>query len=233
MHCYAAKKTNPHARSAAATVETAGPQCPIDRICATARKGFACRHTETVECPFAMRSPSSVPIKTRSSRYILPIPTSALICRGDSDIHGAGVYARIAIPTGHVIVEYRGERITKAESERREAARLARIRRGRDSCTYIFNLNQRHDLDARRSGNISRFINHSCQPNCRSELEHGHIWIIAERDIPPGEEITFDYGFPFRDWAENPCRCGAARCAGFIVAENQRWRLRRMKRARP
>ena len=177
-----------------------------------------------------MRSPSSVPNKTRSSRYVLPVPTAALVRRGGSDIHGSGVYARIAIPAGHVIAEYTGERITKAESERREAARLERIRRGGDACTYIFNLNQRYDLDGRRGGNISRFINHSCQPNCRSELERGHIWIIAERDIAPGEEITFDYGFPFRDWAENPCRCGATGCAGFIVAQNQRWRLGRRQR---
>ncbi len=180
-----------------------------------------------------MRSPTSVSAKTKSSRPEPPVPPALLIRRGGSSIHGSGVYARIAIPAAHVIVEYRGERITKAESKRREDARIARVRRGHDSCTYIFDLNQRHDLDARRGGNISRFINHSCEPNCRSELDRGHIWIIAERDIAPGEEITFDYGFAFRDWADNPCRCGTASCAGFIVAENQRWRLRRLKRAAP
>ena len=175
-----------------------------------------------------MRSPTSASPQTKSSRCVLPVPSSLLIRRDRSGIHGSGVYARTAIPDGHVIVEYRGERITKAESKRREDARLARIRRGSDACTYIFDLNRRHDLDGRRGGNVSRFINHSCQPNCRSELDRGHIWIIAERNIAPGEEITFDYGFPFRDWAENPCRCGTAGCVGYIVAESQRWRLRRL-----
>ena len=137
------------------------------------------------------------------------------------------MYARVAIPAGYVIVEYRGERITKAESARRETARVERIRRGRDGATYVFRLNQRHDLDARRHGNISRFINHSCDPNCRAHKERGRIWIIALRDIARGEEITFDYGFQFRHWAENPCRCGAAQCPGYIVAESQRWRLRK------
>jgi hypothetical protein len=130
-----------------------------------------------------------------------------------------------------VIVEYRGEHITKAESARREAARLERMRRGRDSSNYVFRLNQRHDLDARRGGNISRFINHSCEPNCRAHKERGRIWIITVRDIAQGEEITFDYGYRFRHWAVNPCRCGSAPCPGYIVAANQRWRLRRLKSA--
>jgi SET domain-containing protein len=178
-----------------------------------------------------MRPPPSKSSKIRSANYDLPVPPSLLIRRGNSGIHGSGVYARIAIPSTHVIIEYRGERITKAESDRREEARLQRIRRGHDSCTYIFHLNARHDLDARRGGNISRFINHSCQPNCHSELKRGRIWIVAIKDIEPGEEITFDYGFAFRDRADNPCRCGSAQCVGYIVAENQRWRLRRLKRA--
>jgi SET domain-containing protein len=156
-----------------------------------------------------------------------------VVRRGRSGIHGSGVYARVAIPAGYVIVEYRGERITKAESARREAARLERIRRGGDGSTYAFRLNQRHDLDARRHGNISRFINHSCDPNCRAQKDRGRIWIIALRDIARGEEITFDYGFRFRHWAANPCRCGAAPCAGYIVTASQRWRLRNIRRARP
>ena len=96
-----------------------------------------------------MRSPTSVSAKSKSSRPEPPVPPALLIRRGGSSIHGSGVYARIAIPAAHVIVEYCGERITKAESKRREDARIARVRRGHDSCTYIFDLNQRHDLDAR------------------------------------------------------------------------------------
>jgi SET domain-containing protein len=77
---------------------------------------------------------------------------------------------------------------------------------------------------------LSRFINHSCDPNCRAEHDRGHIWIIAVGDIRPGEEITYDYGFSLADWADNPCRCGSANCAGFIVSQGQRWRLRRKPR---
>jgi SET domain-containing protein len=152
-----------------------------------------------------------------------------LIRRGRSAIHGRGVYARVAIPEGRKIVEYTGERITKAESKRREAAREKRHRRGLDGSTYIFDLNRRYDLDGRRGGNISRFINHSCEPNCRAEQDRGRIWIIAKRDIAAGEEITYDYGYSFDDWAANPCLCGAANCAGFIVGLGQRWRLRKSR----
>ncbi len=177
-----------------------------------------------------MKPPTASTTRRRSQSAELPIPPTLLIQRRGSAIHGHGVYARVPIPAGHVIVEYTGERITKAESDRREAARLVRARRGHDTCTYIFHLDERHDLDGRRGGNISRFINHSCAPNCFSEKRRGRIWIVAERDIFPDQELTFDYGFPFHEWADNPCRCGAPECAGYIVAADQRWRLRRLQR---
>lgn len=160
------------------------------------------------------------------------VPPSWVIRRARSDIHGHGVYARVGIPAGYVIIEYRGERITKAESARREAERLDRIRRGKTASTMTFRLNQRYDIDPRRHGNMSRFINHSCAANCRSEKRRGRIWIVALRDIAEGEEISFDYGFRFRHWASNPCRCGAPECPGFIVAGSQRWRLRKTTRLR-
>lgn len=171
-------------------------------------------------------------MSTRTARTDPLVPPSWVIRRARSEIHGHGVYARVAIPAGYVIIEYKGERITKAESARREAKRLERVRRGHDVSTMSFRLNQRYDLDARRGGNMSRYINHSCAPNCRAERRRGRIWIVAARDIAEGEEITFDYGFKFRHWAANPCRCGAPGCPGYIVAEDQRWRLRRRKERR-
>jgi hypothetical protein len=108
---------------------------------------------------------------------------------------------------------------------------LARGRRGGDDCVYIFELNARYDLDGRTRRNVARLINHSCAPNCRADTIRGHIWIIARREIAVGEELTFDYGFAFKEWRQHPCRCGSARCAGFIVNAGQRWLLRRIPRA--
>lgn len=159
------------------------------------------------------------------------LTAAAWIVSRRSAIHGHGVYARRAIPDDVRVVEYTGERITKAEAALREVQRLARRQRGQDDGVYIFELSARYDLDGRIRGNVARLINHSCAPNCRVAVLRGRIWIIACRAIARGEELTFDYGFRFSEWRHHPCRCGAVPCAGFIVAKDQRWRLRRVSRA--
>jgi uncharacterized protein len=151
---------------------------------------------------------------------------------GTSGIHGRGVYARADIPSGTRVIEYIGERITKAEAARREARRVAEQRRGGEGCVTIFSLNERYDLDGRGARNVARLINHSCRPNCRAEAIRGHIWIVACRDIAAGEELTFDYGYSFKEWPLHPCRCGAPNCVGYIVSAHQRWRVRRILRSR-
>jgi SET domain-containing protein len=158
--------------------------------------------------------------------------TTVLYRAADSRIHGRGVYARVAIPSETRIIEYLGERITKAEARRREAQRLERQRKGQDACVYIFELNQRHDLDGRHRGNVARLINHSCAPNCRADAIRGRIWIVARRDISAGEELTFDYGYAYKEWPLHPCRCGARNCVGYIVNKPQRWRVRKILRER-
>jgi uncharacterized protein len=134
------------------------------------------------------------------------------------------------IPDKTRVVEYVGERITKAEAVRREAIRLIAQRKGHEACVTIFQLNKRYDVDGRSVRNVARFINHSCAPNCRAETLQGRIWIIAKRDIARGEELTFDYGYGFKEWSLHPCQCGARRCVGYIVGAAQRWRVRRILR---
>jgi SET domain-containing protein len=182
--------------------------------------------------PFGACELSVMPSSSLSPQPAPPLNSSHPLIRADeSSIHGRGVYARVAIPQGTKIIEYTGERITKAESKRREEERLERQRQGGDGSVYIFELNKRYDLDGRTEGNVARLINHSCKPNCRSEDIRGHIWIIAQRDLLPGEELTFDYGYGYNEWRLHPCRCGAKECVGFIVNANQRWRVRRILRA--
>lgn len=148
---------------------------------------------------------------------------------GRSGVHGWGLFARDFIPRGERVIEYVGERITKAEAERREDARLARLAAGGDGCVYVFELRGRHDIDGAVPWNPARRINHSCAPNCESEEDRGHIWIVARRDIAPGEELTYDYGFSLAESRHHPCRCGAAECVGVIVERGQRWRVRRRR----
>jgi SET domain-containing protein len=157
-----------------------------------------------------------------------PAPTtSEWVRRGRSKIHGGGLYAAKAIPKGTRVIEYVGERISKAEALRREEQRIAARAQGQDGCVYVFELNQRIDLDGDVSWNTARLANHSCDGNCETDVIRGKVWIIAVRDIAEGEEITYDYGFDFKDWHLHPCLCGSETCVGYIVHSLHRWRVRR------
>lgn len=161
-----------------------------------------------------------------------PAPTSSeWIRRGQSKIHGGGLYAARSIPKGTRVLEYVGERITKAEAWRREERRRADRVSGGDGCVYVFEINQRHDIDGAVSWNTARLANHSCDGNCETNLIRGRVWLIAVRDIAEGEEITYDYGFPFADWKLHPCLCGTKKCVGYIVRSQSRWRVRKALRA--
>ena len=118
----------------------------------------------------------------------LPPPTRKLpsvVRLGRSGVHGQGMFARDFIPEGARVIEYLGERITKPESERREAAQLAVRAAGGEGCFYIFELNKRHDIDGSMPWNTARRINHSCEPNCEAQNIQGRIWIVATRDLVP------------------------------------------------
>jgi len=129
------------------------------------------------------------------------------------------------------VIEYVGERVTKAEAYRREERRLAERAKGGDGCVYIFEVNKRYDIDGDVSWNTARLANHSCDGNCETDIIRGKVWIIAVRDIAEGEEITYDYGFDFEDWKLHPCLCGSKKCVGYIVHSKHRWRVRKALKA--
>ena len=135
--------------------------------------------------------------------------TANVIVR-ESPIHGTGAFARSDLLKGTIVIEYVGEKITKAESARRIAA----------DNEFIFTLDEQFDLDGKVAWNPARFINHSCEPNCDAEEDGLRIWIIAVRDIRAGGELSFNYGYDLEDFREYPCRCGAENCVGFMVAED-------------
>ena len=144
------------------------------------------------------------------------LETGSVVCETEllvfrrSTIHGTGGYARTNIAAGTRLIEYVGKWISKSESQKRCTAQNA----------YIFTLTDQIDLDGDVPWNPARFINHSCTPNCEAEQDDDHIWIIALRDLAAGEELSFNYGYNLENYREHPCRCGAADCVGFIVAED-------------
>jgi SET domain-containing protein len=97
------------------------------------------------------------------------------------------VFATQAIPKNTQIVDYAGEKISNQESLRRERCY---IRAGHIWC---FKLTNRSVIDAAVGGNVARFINHSCHPNCYVHVKNGIIWIRAARAIRKGEELTYHY----------------------------------------
>lgn len=142
-----------------------------------------------------------------------------------SKIHGSGVFAASAIPRGARIIEYLGERVSHAEADRRYEKRPVN-----DAHTFLFIVDDKTVVDAGAGGNEARFINHSCKPNCETEVTRGRIWVRARRRIVPGEELSYDYCIG-RDADDPPdidkifkCRCGVTRCRGTMLVGRPPWR---------
>jgi uncharacterized protein len=139
----------------------------------------------------------------------------------NSKIHGKGIFAKRKINVGEKIIQYKGKKITKKESERisKKLQEKTNINKSLGEI-YIFDLNKRYDLDGNIPNNPAKYINHSCNPNSESEQdEKNKIWITAIREIISGEEITYNYGFNSVDYKKNPCKCQAPNCKGYILAE--------------
>ncbi|HVT36083.1 MAG TPA: SET domain-containing protein-lysine N-methyltransferase [Nevskiaceae bacterium] len=137
------------------------------------------------------------------------------------------MFAARRIKRGERIAQYRGKVMTHAQADRRP---------GNDESTghtFLFTLNERYVIDGAQGGNIARWINHSCAPNCEpvhledeDDPRQDQIVIEAIRDIEAGEELGYDYGIPVegrvtaeekKAWA---CHCGARRCKGTML---RRW----------
>lgn len=122
-----------------------------------------------------------------------------------SDIHHRGVYALQRIPARRKVIEYTGERISRAETKRR----------GDGKITYLFTLDTYWTIDGAVGGSGAEIINHSCDPNLRVQILKGHILYVSRRIICPGEELTVDYRFSDKcDLVK--CLCGAKSCRGTI-----------------
>jgi hypothetical protein len=130
----------------------------------------------------------------------------------NSGIHGYGVIAERDFAAGEVVADVDGF-AWNAEVEDRDD----RYSLWLDDEWYFDMLDQ------------TRWINHSCAPNCEIEgdiaPDGSQAWarVVAVRDIRAGEEITYDYGFT-AELAE-PCSCGARECRGWIVDEDELPRL--------
>lgn len=143
-------------------------------------------------------------------------------------MHGRGVYATQDIAEGEVIIEYVGEIITWDEALSRHPHDP-----NDPNHTFYFHVDEERVIDALYGGNSSRWINHSCDPNCEADEEGGRVFIKALRNIASGEELNYDYGLiidaPYTKKlkAEYPCWCGSKSCRGTLLAPKSRNRSKK------
>ena len=136
-----------------------------------------------------------------------------------SGVHGKGVFALQDLAEGETLIEYVGEVINWPEALRRHPHDPAQ-----PNHTFYFHIDENHVIDANVGGNSSRWINHSCQPNCEAEEDEWRVFIKALRNIGAGEELFFDYGLIIEGrhtkklLADYPCWCGAPACRGTLLA---------------
>jgi [histone H3]-lysine4 N-trimethyltransferase SETD1 len=135
-----------------------------------------------------------------------------------SGIHAWGVFADADINAGEMVVEYRGVLIGNAMAEKLENE-YEKAKIGSD---YMFRIDGFIVCDATKHGNVARFINASCDPNCYTKIitidGTKRIVIYAKKDINTGEELSYDYKFPleYNEEKRIPCHCGMKECRGFM-----------------
>lgn len=127
---------------------------------------------------------------------------------------GWGIKANIFIKKGTFVFSYVGELVKETTYK----TRLRTIYKDHDQY-YAMHLDKGYVIDAHKMGNDSRFVNHSCEPNCEAQkwTVNGFpcIGIFAAKDIDRGEEITYDYNFKSYSQPQE-CSCGAKNCRGRI-----------------
>ncbi|KAI4316365.1 hypothetical protein L6164_024351 [Bauhinia variegata] len=138
-----------------------------------------------------------------------------------SGIHALGLYTSRFISRGEMVVEYVGEIVGQRVADKRENEYQSGRKLQYKSACYFFRIDKEHIIDATRKGGIARFVNHSCQPNCVAKvitIRHDKkVVFFAERDIFPGEEITYDYHFNHEDEGKKlPCYCNSKNCRRYL-----------------
>ena len=128
-----------------------------------------------------------------------PLPK---IVRKRSSVHGYGVFALEAINKNTRVIEYAGELVRNTESEAREERYLKK------GHIWVFRINRVWSRDGAVGGNVSKYFNHSCRPNCWIEIVGKTIWIRASKAIRPGDELTYDYMTDGEQIIQCHCRPG-------------------------
>ena len=134
---------------------------------------------------------------------------------------GYGLRTDTALFPDEMIYEYIGEVIDEARFRRR----MVQYDEEGIKHFYFMSLSKGEFVDATKKGNLGRFCNHSCNPNCYVDKwvvgEKLRMGIFAERNIQKGEELVFNYNVDRYGANPQPCYCGEPNCTGFIGGKTQ------------
>ena len=136
---------------------------------------------------------------------------------------GLGLFATRPIKKKMRIAEYRGRRLGID----------AALKAEKSGNRYLYEVNSKITIDGAKHGNLARYFNHSCNPNCDTFIRNKRVFIRTLRNIKPEEELTYDYG---RDYLKNVIgleNCLCSRCRKRrkkVAAEARAKRARKAKR---
>jgi len=160
-----------------------------------------------------------------------PVVSGRRIQTRRSGVHGKGMFAVQDLAEGETLIEYVGEVISWKEALRRHPHDPTD-----PNHTFYFHVDEKHVIDAKHGGNSSRWINHSCAPNCEADEQKGRVFIKALCNIPAGQELFYDYGliidakYTKKLKAEYPCWCGAPTCRGTLLAPKDKDEQKKAKK---
>uniref|UniRef100_A0A8C8EBU1 [histone H3]-lysine(36) N-trimethyltransferase n=1 Tax=Otus sunia TaxID=257818 RepID=A0A8C8EBU1_9STRI len=134
---------------------------------------------------------------------------------------GWGLRAAKDLPSNTFVLEYCGEVLDHKEFK----ARVKEYARNKNIHYYFMALKNDEIIDATQKGNCSRFMNHSCEPNCETQkwTVNGQLRVgfFTTKLVPSGSELTFDYQFQRYGKEAQKCFCGSANCRGYLGGENR------------
>jgi hypothetical protein len=139
----------------------------------------------------------------------------------ESPIQGKGAFAIRRIPKDTRILEYIGELIDEDEADIRYPDEDMERHH-----TFLFAIDGGRIIDGGPVEWPSKYINHSCDPNCEAiEEDDGRVYVHAKRTIQPGTELTYDYAYERTEATTEAdermyvCYCGAKNCRGTILKD--------------
>lgn len=139
-----------------------------------------------------------------------------------TDERGWGLKTLEDVKKGEFVIEYVGELIDDEEFHRR----IEEMHKVKEENYYFLTIDKDIMIDAGPKGNLARFMNHSCEPNCETQKwtvgGDTRVGLFALCDIPAESELTFNYNLQCVGTEKKKCNCGSANCSGFIGAKVQK-----------